>query len=88
MCSSDLGNLLAYLQKCDQVGGAPEYLNAALNHAPDEPTVLGSYEESMALCMNGGPLVDPDITGTEGDSAVGAAGDGTGVAEITPTPSP
>jgi hypothetical protein len=81
------GNLLAYLQECEP-NQAPKYLNAALNAAPDDPTVLGSFEESMALCMNGGPLVDPDITGTEGDPALGAAVDGTGVAEITPTPSP
>jgi hypothetical protein len=46
----------------------------------------------MSLCMNG--PIDPD-TGEAGDEAVGAAGDGsgtdatgTGVAEITPTPSP
>ena len=92
------GNLLAYLEKCapDQ---APKFLNAALNHAPDDPTVLGSFEESMAMCMNAG--ADPSA-GETGDGALGAAGDGTtadgttegaaaagtGVAEVTPTPSP
>ena len=81
------GNLLAYLQECEP-NQAPKYLNAALTYAPDDPTVLGSFEESMALCMNGGPLVDPDTTGAEGDPALGAAIDGTGVAEITATPSP
>jgi hypothetical protein len=90
------GNLLAYLQKCDQERGAPKFLNEALFHYPDDTTVLASFEESMSLCMNG--PADPD-TGTAGDEAVGAAGDGTGtdgtdgtggtgVAEITATPSP
>jgi tetratricopeptide (TPR) repeat protein len=43
------GNLLAYLQQCkpDQ---APRYLTLALNFAPDDRTVQGSYNESMALC--------------------------------------
>lgn len=86
------GNLLAYLQECDRERGAPKYLNAALTYAPDDPTVLGSFEESMALCMNGGPLPDPD-TGTTGDPELGASTDTTttttsGVAEITPTPAP
>ena len=43
------GNLLAYLQRCGP-NEAPYFLKAALNEAPDEPTVLGSYNESMALC--------------------------------------
>lgn len=45
------GNLLAYLQKCGPGdGGAPHWLQLALNHAPDEQTVQGSYNESMGLC--------------------------------------
>jgi tetratricopeptide (TPR) repeat protein len=90
------GNLLAFLRECDPQRGAPYYLNAALLQAPDDPTVLGSFNESMAICMNGG--VDPD-TGADpaGDSTTAAgAGDSTttaalpanGVAEITPTPAP
>jgi tetratricopeptide (TPR) repeat protein len=85
------GNLLAYLQECDPEKGAPKYLNAALNHAPDDPTVLGSFEESMSLCLNGPGVPDTGDAGSAGDGAVGAAGDdtatdATGVAEITPTP--
>lgn len=90
------GNLLAFLRECDPERGAPKYLNDALLHAPDDPTVLGSFNESMSICMNGG--VDPD-TGAAGDEgALGAAGDGTttdaatlpsgSVAEITATPAP
>ncbi len=83
------GNLLAFLNECNAQQGAPQYLNEALNYAPEDPTVLGSFEESMALCLNGG--ADPG-TGAAGDGAAGASGDGgtdgagTGLAEITPTP--
>jgi tetratricopeptide (TPR) repeat protein len=43
------GNLLAYLKECapDQ---APKFLQLALNFRPDDPTVKGSYNESMAIC--------------------------------------
>lgn len=78
------GNLLAYLDECDAQNGAPRYLNEALDYAPDDPTVLGSFDESMSLCMNGGADAN---TGAAGDGAVGgAAATGAGVAEITPTP--
>jgi tetratricopeptide (TPR) repeat protein len=93
------GNLLAFLQKCDPQRGAPKYLNDALLYAPDDPTVLGSFNESMAICMNGGPDIDPSTTGEGGTGATDdtlAAGAGTTtadgsasanpVAEITPTP--
>lgn len=56
------GNLLAYLQKCE-ADEAPLYLQRALNFAPDNPTVLGSYEESMALCR-GEITTDEAIFGT------------------------
>lgn len=92
------GNLLAYLQQCDPNRGAPKYLNEALLHYPDDPTVLGSFNESMALCLNGGPLVDPGTTGDAGQGstvgeATGASTDAQAaapnpVAEITPTPAP
>lgn len=52
-----LGNLRAYiasLQNPDPCGpdpdDAPALLHAALNFAPEDPTVLGSFEESMNLC--------------------------------------
>ncbi len=44
-----LGNLMAYYRECGP-SEAPFYLNQALNYAPDDGTVLGSYEESMAIC--------------------------------------
>jgi tetratricopeptide (TPR) repeat protein len=43
------GNLLAYLNKCDP-NQAPKILQLALNFRPDDPTVKGSYDESMAIC--------------------------------------
>jgi tetratricopeptide (TPR) repeat protein len=56
------GNLLAYLNKCgtDQ---APKWLEIALNDYPDDPTVRGSYEESMAICR-GELTADEAINGT------------------------
>jgi tetratricopeptide (TPR) repeat protein len=88
------GNLLAYLGECDSEKGAPKYLNDALLQAPEDPTVLASFNESMSMCMNGGGP-DPDTTGAADGEALGAAGDGTtaanpsgSVAEITPTPAP
>lgn len=56
------GNLLAYLQRCEP-NQAPRFLQIALNFAPDNPTVLGSYEESMALC-SGEITRDEAIFGT------------------------
>jgi len=56
------GNLLAYLKKCDPAQ-APRYLQIALNFAPDNETVIGSYEESMAIC-NGETTVDEVLNGT------------------------
>ena len=44
-----LGNLLAYYRRCGP-SEAPFYLNQALNYAPDDGTVRGSYEESMGIC--------------------------------------
>ncbi len=43
------GNLLAYLKRCESFE-APKFLQLALNYAPDNPTVIGSFEESMAIC--------------------------------------
>jgi hypothetical protein len=43
------GNLLAYLGRCNP-DEAPYYLQRALNYAPDEITVVSSYETSMASC--------------------------------------
>ncbi|MCC7360453.1 MAG: tetratricopeptide repeat protein [Anaerolineales bacterium] len=56
------GNLLAYLKKCAP-NEAPRFLQLALNYDPDNPTVLGSYEESMAIC-NGELTVDEAQNGT------------------------
>jgi tetratricopeptide (TPR) repeat protein len=64
------GNLLAFLNKCapDQ---APKYLQLALNFKPDDPTVKGSYDESIAICT--GKLSSQEaINGTATPS--GAAG--------------
>jgi tetratricopeptide (TPR) repeat protein len=46
-----MGNLMAYTYQCkpDQ---APAILNQVLNFAPDNPTVIGSYEESTGICNN------------------------------------
>lgn len=46
-----LGNLLAFYRKCGP-GEALFYLNQALNFAPDNRTVIGSYNESVALCRD------------------------------------
>jgi tetratricopeptide (TPR) repeat protein len=56
------GNLLAYLGKCgaDQ---APRWLGIALDEYPDEPTVQGSFDESMAIC-SGELTADEAINGT------------------------
>jgi tetratricopeptide (TPR) repeat protein len=43
------GNLLAFLNKCAP-NEAPKILQLALNFRPDDPTVKGSYQESMAIC--------------------------------------
>jgi tetratricopeptide (TPR) repeat protein len=43
------GNLLAFLNKCGP-NQAPKILQLALNFRPDDPTVKGSYDESMAIC--------------------------------------
>jgi len=43
------GNLLAFLNKCGP-DEAPKILQLALNFRPDDPTVKGSYTESMAIC--------------------------------------
>jgi tetratricopeptide (TPR) repeat protein len=56
------GNLLAYLKKCEPEQ-APRFLELALSKAPDDPTVLGSYEESMAICA-GDLTIDEAINGT------------------------
>jgi hypothetical protein len=50
-----LGNLLAFNNtatnnKCNAQTGAPHFLQLALNFAPNDPTVKGSYDESMAIC--------------------------------------
>jgi tetratricopeptide (TPR) repeat protein len=56
------GNLLAFLKECapDQ---APRILQLALNFRPDDPTVKGSYAESMAIC-NGTLTAAEAINGT------------------------
>jgi tetratricopeptide (TPR) repeat protein len=56
------GNLLAYLKKCGP-NEAPYFLQKALNEAPDNPTVIGSFEESMAIC-NDELTVDEALNGT------------------------
>lgn len=43
------GNLLAYLNKCEP-SQAPKWLQIALDRAPNDPTVRGSYEISMSIC--------------------------------------
>jgi hypothetical protein len=60
------GNLLAYLGKCDpnpQAREAPYWLQIALDEYPDEPTVQGSFAESMAIC-SGELTADEAINGT------------------------
>ena len=44
-----LGNLLAYYRRCGPAE-APFFLNQALNFAPDDATIRGSYDESMGIC--------------------------------------
>ena len=56
------GNLLAYLKQCES-NQAPRFLQIALNYAPDNPTVIGSFEESMAIC-SGELTADEAINGT------------------------
>lgn len=56
------GNLLAYLNKCG-ANQAPKWLQIALNQAPDDPTVQGSFQESMAIC-SGELTVDEAVDGT------------------------
>lgn len=59
------GNLLAYFQQCDR---ARTYLVKALEFAPDNLTVQGSYETSSDICRLGGtPTPTPD--GTERPAA-------------------
>ncbi len=54
------GNLLAYFQQCDE---ARSYLVRALQYAPDNLTVQGSFEVSSDICRLGGtPTPTPDGT--------------------------
>jgi tetratricopeptide (TPR) repeat protein len=76
------GNLLAYLQKCGP-DEAPRYLTLALNFAPDEPTVQGSYNESMGLCQ-----AVLSQRGGQGTAANPTAGPAEVVAAPTPTAAP
>lgn len=46
-----LGNLMAFYRECGP-NEAPYYLSRALSFAPDDATVVGSYEESMAICRD------------------------------------
>ncbi len=46
-----MGNLMAFNYQC-RPDEAPAILNQVLTFAPDNPTVIGSYEESMGLCAN------------------------------------
>lgn len=62
------GNLLAFYNKCSP-DEAPRYLTMALNYAPDNVTVQGSYDESMELCrrfLTGAAA--PEGTATPGPS--------------------
>ncbi len=63
------GNLLAYLNKCG-TNEAPKWLQIALNQAPDDPTVQGSFEESMAICA-GELTVDEAVDGTATPESAG-----------------
>ncbi len=75
------GNLLAYLRKCEP-RQAPYYLGLALNFAPDDPTVKGSYDESMAIC-SGELTPEEAIFGTATPPGPPATPSG-----ATPTPAP
>jgi len=63
------GNLLAYLNRC-LPNQAPKWLGIALDYAPDEPTVQGSFEESMAIC-SGELTVDEAVDGTATPESAG-----------------
>ena len=93
------GNLLAFLKQC-KPNQAPRILQLALNYRPDDPTVKGSYDESMAICA-GTLTADEAINGTA--TPVGASTPviasapistatpadqpaSSGAADITPTP--
>lgn len=69
-----LGNLQAFLDHCDpnDTAHAPALLRRALNFAPEDETVVGSYNDSMALCSG-------QVAGT-------AAAEG--APETSPSPSP
>ncbi|MGH2523507.1 MAG: tetratricopeptide repeat protein [Anaerolineales bacterium] len=70
-----LGNLQAYNGKCGPASDeAPALLEQAIQFAPDNQTVVGSYTESMQICEN----IRLGITPAPEDTAVGA----------TPTPTP
>jgi tetratricopeptide (TPR) repeat protein len=77
------GNLLAYLGECGP-GDAPKWLGIALEYAPEDPTVLGSYEESMAIC-NGELTVDEALDGTATPEGT-PAGNNEAPPEATATP--
>ena len=82
------GNLLAYLKKCDS-DEAPKFLQLALSIAPDDQTVVGSFEESMAICNNE-LTVDEAINGTAtpegGPTATATRVPPTRIPENTETP--
>lgn len=63
-----LGNLMASNFQC-KPDEAPALLGQALAFAPDNPTVIGSFEESMTICRNfltGTLTPQPEPTGTPG----------------------
>jgi tetratricopeptide (TPR) repeat protein len=83
------GNLLAYLKECgpDQ---APKFLQLALNFRPDDPTVKGSYNESMSIC-NGSLTPNEAIYGTATPTGQPTGSAGSSSARHTaapPTPTP
>ncbi len=82
------GNLLAYNVECDK---ARQVLSQTLAKFPDDPTVKGSYDESMTICANyfAGTLTpQPTLTATP-KAAAGTAKAPAGTPKPpTPTPTP